>query len=76
MPTRAAQALEQHTVETANRRQRHGSAGDKADKAGRQTLDAMGGKQALEGKDMDGKQAAKGLECSGGRQRTHGSRIP
>ena len=68
--------MEQHKAETANRRRRQGIAEDKADKDGKQTLDAMGGKQALEGKDMDGKQAAKGLECSAGRQRTHGSRIP
>ena len=63
-------------METANRNRRQGIAEDKADKDDKQTLDAMGGKQALEGKAMDGKQAAKGLECSGGRQRTHGSRMP
>ena len=67
--------MEQHKAETANRRRRQGSAENKADKDGKQTLDAMGGKQALEGKDMDGKQAAKALECSGGRQRTRGRRV-
>ena len=68
--------MEQHKAETSNRRRRRGSAEDKADKDGKQTLDFMGGKQSLEGKDMDGKQAAKALECSGGRQRTRGSRTP
>ena len=46
-----------------------------ADKAGRQTLDAMGGKQALEGKDKDGKPAVKVPEGSGGQQQTRGRRV-
>ena len=62
-------------METANRRRRQGSAGDKADKAGMQTLDSMGGKQELEGKDVDGKPAAKAPEGSGGQQRTRSRRV-
>ena len=67
--------MEQHKAETANRKRRQGSAEDKADKDGKQTLDAMGGKQALEGKDTDGRPAVKVPEGSGGQQRTRGRRV-